>query len=60
MLIPAGRKKMLEIFLKDPFKEIHLRDVGNNQSDTKNNNDGSVGKKFKIQFLPEIIFYKPS
>jgi len=27
MLIPKGRKKILEIFLKDPFTEIHLREI---------------------------------
>lgn len=27
MLIPEGRKKILEIFLKDPFAEIHLREI---------------------------------
>jgi predicted nucleotidyltransferase len=27
MLIPEGRKKILEIFLKDPFTEIHLREI---------------------------------
>ena len=27
MLMPEGRKKILEIFLKDPFTEIHLRPV---------------------------------
>jgi len=24
MLIPAVRKKILEVFLREPFKEIHL------------------------------------
>ncbi|MFZ2938539.1 MAG: hypothetical protein WA066_07575 [Candidatus Omnitrophota bacterium] len=42
------------------YEEECLANVGNKQSDTKNNNGGSMGKKFKIQFLPEIIFYKPS
>lgn len=27
MLMPEGRKKILEIFLKDPFTEIHLREI---------------------------------
>lgn len=27
MLIPEGRKKILEIFLRDPFTEIHLREI---------------------------------
>ncbi len=27
MLIPKERKKILELFLKDPFKEIHLREI---------------------------------
>ena len=40
--------------------EVNPSKVGNKQNDTKNNNGGSAGKKFKIQFLPEIIFYKPS
>ena len=48
------------LIVEQVAKQLGLFDVGNKQSDTKNNNGGSVGKKFKIQFLPKIIFYKPS
>jgi len=27
MLIPEGRKKILKVFFRDPFKEIHLREI---------------------------------
>ena len=27
MLIPPRRRKIVEVFLKDPFKEVHLREM---------------------------------
>jgi len=27
MLIPIGRRKILEVFIKNLFKEIHLREI---------------------------------
>ena len=42
MLIPAGRKKMLEIFLKDPFKEIHLREIARQSKSSLANVDNSM------------------
>jgi len=27
MLIPVGRKKISKVFIENPFKEIHLREI---------------------------------
>jgi predicted nucleotidyltransferase len=42
MLIPAGRKKILEVFLKDPFKEIHLREIARLSKSSLTNVDDSM------------------
>lgn len=42
MLIPVKRKKILEVFLKDPFKEIHLREIARLSKVSLNNVDNSM------------------
>lgn len=42
MLIPTGRKKILEVFLKDPFKEIHLREIARLSKSSLANVDNSM------------------
>ena len=42
MLIPVKRKKILEVFLKDPFKEIHLREIARLSKVSLNNVNNSM------------------
>ena len=42
MLIPTGRKKILQVFLKDPFKEIHLREISRLSKSSLANVDNSM------------------
>lgn len=42
MLIPAGRKKILEVFMRDPFKEIHLREIARLSKSSLTNVDNSM------------------
>jgi predicted nucleotidyltransferase len=65
MLIPKGRKKILEIFLKNPFKEIHLREIArlSNSSVTNVTNSMRLLVKNNIFIRNEVsnsIFFKPN
>jgi len=51
MLIPEGRKKILEIFLKDPFTEIHLREIARLSNSSLTN----VAKSMRL-FVKNNIF----
>lgn len=42
MVIPAGRKKILDVFLRDPFKEIHLREISRLAKTSLNNVNSSM------------------
>ena len=65
MLIPAGRKKILEVFLKDPFKEIHLREIARLSKSSISNVDNSMrlfvkNDMFKRRELTHSTFFKPN
>ncbi len=65
MLIPAGRKKILEVFLKDPFKEIHLREIARLSKSSLANVDNSMrlfvkNDMFKRNELSHATFFKPN
>ena len=65
MLIPAGRKKILEVFLKDPFKEVHLREVVRLSKGSLTNVDNSLRlfvkeDMFKRREVSNMVFYKPN
>ena len=65
MLIPAGRKKILHIFLKSPFGEIHLREIARLSKVSLNNVDNSMKLFTKEGFftrreISNMVFYKPN
>ena len=65
MLIPAGRKKILEVFLKDPFKEIHLREIARLSKSSLANVDNSMrlfvkNDMFKRNDASNSTFFKPN
>lgn len=65
MFIPAGRKKMLEIFLKNPFKEIHLREIARLSKSSLANVDNSMrlfvkNDMFKRNEMSHSTFFKPN
>jgi len=65
MLIPAGRKKILEVFLKDPFKEIHLREIARLSKSSLANVDNSMrlfvkNDMFKRNDMSNSTFFKPN
>ena len=65
MLIPAGRKKILEVFLKDPFKEIHLRELSRMSKSSLANVDNSMrlfvkNDIFKRNEMAHSTFFKPN
>lgn len=65
MLIPAGRKKILQVFLKDPFKEIHLREISRLSKSSLANVDNSMrlfvkNDMFIRRELPHSTFFKPN
>lgn len=65
MLIPAGRKKILEVFLKDPFKEIHLREIARLSRSSLANVDSSMrlfvkNDIFKRNEMKHSTFFKPN
>jgi len=65
MLIPAGRKKILEVFLKDPFKEIHLRELSRQSKSSLANVDNSMrlfvkNDMFKRNEMSHSTFFKPN
>jgi len=65
MLIPAGRKKILEVFLRDPFKEIHLRELSRLSKSSLANVDNSMrlfvkNDMFKRNKMSHSTFFKPN
>ena len=65
MLIPAGRKKILQLFLKDPFKEIHLREISRLSKSSLANVDNSMrlfvkNDMFIRRELSHSTFFKPN
>ncbi|PIV52751.1 MAG: hypothetical protein COY53_03805 [Elusimicrobia bacterium CG_4_10_14_0_8_um_filter_37_32] len=65
MLIPIRRKKILEVFLKDPFKEIHLREIARLSNVSLNNVDNSMrlfvkNNMFERRDVSKMSFFKPN
>ena len=65
MLIPAGRKKILEVFLSAPFKEIHLREIARLSKSSLANVDNSMrlfvkSDIFKRNEMSHSTFFKPN
>jgi len=65
MLIPIRRKKILEVFLKDPFKEIHLREIARLSGVSVNNVDNSLrlyikDDMFKRREVSNMVFFRPN
>lgn len=65
MLIPVRRRKILEVFLKDPFKEIHLREIARLSKVSLNNVDNSLrlfvkDDMFKRREVSNMVFFKPN
>ena len=65
MLIPIRREKILEIFLKDPFKEIHLREIARMSGVSVNNVDNSLRLFVKDNIfirreVSNMVFFKPN
>ncbi|MDI6809066.1 MAG: nucleotidyltransferase domain-containing protein [Candidatus Eisenbacteria bacterium] len=65
MLIPIRRKKILGVFSKDPFKEIHLREIARLSKVSLNNVDNSLRlfvkeDMFKRREVSNMVFFKPS
>ncbi len=65
MLIPDKRKKILEVFLKEPFKEIHLREISRLSGVSLTNVDNSMrlfvkDGIFKKRNISNMTFFKPN
>jgi len=65
MLIPLRRKKILEVFLKDPFKEIHMREIVRLSGVSLTNVDNSMRlfikeDMFKRKEISNMVFFKPN
>lgn len=65
MLLPPGRRKIMEIFLKEPFKEIHLREIVRLSGVSLTNVDNTMRlfvKKdmFKRREVSNMVFFKPN
>jgi len=65
MLIPAGRKKILDVFLKSPFNEIHLREIARMSGVSLTNTDNSLrlflkNDMFKRRDISNMSFFKPN
>jgi predicted nucleotidyltransferase len=65
MLIPVRRRKVLEVFLKDPFKEVHLREIARLSRVSLNNVDNSMrlfvkDDIFKRREVSNMVFFKPN
>jgi len=64
MLIPIQRKKILEVFMRDPAKEIHLREISRLSKVSLNNVNDSLrqfvrGGLFNRRELSNMSFFKP-
>lgn len=65
MLIPDKRKKILDVFFKDPFKEAHLREVVRLSEVSLSNVDNSMRlfvkeDMFKRREVSNMVFFKPN
>jgi predicted nucleotidyltransferase len=65
MLIPAGRKKILEIFLNAPFTELHMREIARLSHVSLTNVDASLRlfvkeDLFKRRDISQMSFFKPN
>ena len=65
MLIPMRRKKILEVFMKNPFKEIHLREIARLSKVSLTNVDNSLklfvkDDMFKRRNVSNMAFLKPN
>ena len=65
MLIPVRRRKILEVFLKDPFKEVHLREMVRLSGVSLTNVDNSMRlfvkeDMFKRREVSNMVFFKPN
>lgn len=65
MLIPSGRKKILEVFLNDPFREIHLREIVRLSKSSLTNVSNSMqlfvkSDIFKRNEMSNSTFFKPN
>lgn len=65
MLIPVRRKKILEVFLRDPFKEIHLREIARLSKVSLNNVDNSMrlflkDDMFMRRDISNMAFFRPN
>src|SRR5580698_1083964 len=65
MLIPAGRRKILEVFLKNPFQEIHLREIARLSKASLTNVDNSMklfvkNDMFKKHEMSHPASFKPN
>lgn len=63
MLIPEKREKILEVFFKDPFKKIHLREVVRLSKVSLTNVDNSMRLfvkegLFKRREVSNMVFFK--
>lgn len=65
MFIPAGRRKILEVFLKDPFEEVHLRQIARLSKSSLTNVDNSMrlfvkNDMFNRREVSRTTFFKPN
>lgn len=65
MFIPEGRKRILEVFMKDPFKEIHLREISRLSGSSLTNVDNSMRlfleeSMFEKREVSNMTFFKPN
>ncbi len=64
MLIPEGRKDILKVFLQDPFKEIHLREISRLAKASLTNVDNTMrllvkNGMFVKRELANSTFFRP-
>jgi len=65
VLLPDKRKKILEVFFKDPFQEVHLREVVRLSGVSLSNVDNSMRlfvkeDMFKRREVSNMVFFKPN
>jgi predicted nucleotidyltransferase len=65
MLIPARRRKILEVFTREPFREVHLREIARLSRVSLNNVDSSMrlflkDGMFEKRAVSNMTFYRPN
>ena len=65
MLIPIQRRKILEVFVSDPAKEIHLREISRLSKASLNNVNNTLRQfvkdgLFKRREVSNMSFFKPN